>query len=72
MENEQEQGHWVLTEEGYRFYPVTDEASRSAEAFRRDWLRHSCWIFVVLAGLFTLYWFGPFPHVEVWGLVLHP
>lgn len=72
MENEQEQGYWVLTEQGYRFYRATDEMRRSPEAFRRDWLRSSCRIFVVLAGLFTLYWFSPFPHVEVWGLVLHP
>jgi hypothetical protein len=72
MKNEQEQGYWILTEDGYRFYPVTEGSPRSAEAFRRVWLRHSFWLFVVLAGLFTLYLLGPFPPVELFGLVLHP
>jgi hypothetical protein len=63
-------GYWMWTEHGfvYVYQPVIGEA----QAFLRRWMKYALLIFVVLAGLFMLYWFGPFPHVALWGFVLHP
>jgi hypothetical protein len=63
-------GYWMWTEQGYVYVHQLDMGE--VQAFRRRWRRHTLLIFVVLAGLFTLYWLGPFPHVALWGFVLHP
>ena len=63
-------GYWMWTEHGYVY--VDQPEMGEVQAFRRRWRRHALLIFFVLAGVFTLYWFGPFPHVAVWGFVLHP
>jgi hypothetical protein len=52
----------------YVYQPDTAET----QAFRRRWRRHALRIFLLLALIWTLYFFGPFPHLEVWGFVLHP
>jgi hypothetical protein len=69
-----EKGYWILTEHGYVYVyqPMTEESQRSTQAFRRAWMRHSVRIFIVLAVIWTAYFFGPFPHFEVWGFVIHP
>jgi hypothetical protein len=65
-----ENGYWIHTEHGfvYIYQPETGET----QAFRRRWRRHALRIFLVLALIWTLYFFGPFPHLAVWGFVLHP
>jgi len=52
----------------YVYQPNTGEV----QAFHRRWRRHALRIFLVLALIWTVYFFSPFPHVEVWGFVLHP
>jgi|GEM_PF-5093255 len=65
-----ENGYWIHTEQGYVY--VYQPESGEAEGFRRRWMRHALRIFLVLAVLWTMYFFGPFPHVEMGGFVLHP
>jgi hypothetical protein len=62
-------GHWMWTEHGYVY--VYQPANEEAQTFRR-WRRHALRIFLLLALIWTLYFFGPFPHLAVWGFVMHP
>jgi hypothetical protein len=63
-------GYWMWTEHGYVYVYQPD--TREAQAFLRRWMRHALRIFLLLALIWMLYVFGPFPHCEVWGFVLHP
>ncbi len=63
-------GYWIRTEHGYVY--VYQPGTEEAQAFRRRWRRHALGIFLVLALIWTLYFFSPFPHWEVWGFILHP
>ena len=65
-----ENGYWIHTEHGYVY--VYQPESGETQEFRRRWMRHAIRIFLVLAALWTMYFFGPFPHFVVWGFVLHP
>jgi hypothetical protein len=65
-----ENGYWIHTEHGYVY--VYQPATGEAQEFRRRWMGHALRIFLVLAVLWTLYFFGPFPHFTGWGFVLHP
>jgi len=65
-----ENGYWIHTEHGYVY--VYQPENGEAQAFRRRWRRHALRIFLLLALIWTLYFFGPFPHLAVWGFVLHP
>jgi hypothetical protein len=65
-----ENGYWIYTEHGYVY--VYQPEIGEVQEFRRRWMRHALRIFLVLAVLWTLYFFGPFPHFEVGGFVLHP
>ena len=65
-----ENGYWMHTKHGYVY--VYQPEMGEAQEFRRRWVRHAVRIFIVLAVLWTVYFFSPFPHVEVWGFVLHP
>ncbi len=69
-----ENGYWILTEHGYVYVyqPETNGSQRSTREFYRAWMRNSVRLFIVLAVIWTVYFFGPFPHCEVWGFVLHP
>jgi len=64
MENEQ--GYWKRDEHG-RYVWVPRRST-----FLADWFKYSAIAFVVMMGLLILFWAMPFPHIEVWGLVLHP
>ena len=61
-------GYWRWTEHGYVYQPANEEA----QTFRRRWRRHTMRIFLLLALIWTLYFFGPFPYLAVGGFVLHP
>jgi hypothetical protein len=65
-----ENGYWLRTEHGYVYIyqPETNESQR----VRRAWMRNLVRLFIVLVMLWTVYFFGPFPHCEVWGFVIHP
>ena len=63
-------GYWVYTKHGYRY--VYQPENGEAQAFRRRWRRNTLRIFLLLALILTLYFFGPFPHFALWGFVLHP
>lgn len=63
-------GYWTWTQQGY-VYVYQPEAGET-QAFRHRWRRHALRIFLLLALLWTLYFFGPFPYLEVGGFVLHP
>ena len=63
-------GYWMWTEHGYVY--VYQPANEEAQTFRRRWRRHTMRIFLLLALIWTLYFFGPFPHLAVVGFVLHP
>jgi hypothetical protein len=65
-----ENGYWIHTKHGYVY--VYQPATGEAQEFGRRWRRHALRIFLVLAVIWTLYFFGPFPHWQVWGFVLHP
>jgi hypothetical protein len=54
----------------YTYQPMT--TGEPASSFWREVWR--CWwrVFVVLAGLYTLYYLLPFPPLLVWGLAVHP
>ncbi len=69
-----ENGYWIYTEHGYVYVyqPETKGPQRSTREFYRAWMRNSVRIFIVLAVIWTVYFFGPFPHFEVWGFVVHP
>jgi len=69
-----ENGYWIYTEHGYVYVyqPETRAWQRSRREFYRTWIRHSVRLFIVLAVMWTVYFFGPFPHLEVWGFVIHP
>jgi hypothetical protein len=69
-----ENGYWLRTEHGYVYVsqPETNESQRVRREFYRAWMRNSVRLFIVLAMLWTVYFFGPFPHCEVWGFVIHP
>jgi hypothetical protein len=63
-------GYWTWTEHGYVY--VYQPESAATQAFRRRWRRHALRIFLLLALIWTLYFFSPFPHLAVGGFVLHP
>jgi hypothetical protein len=63
-------GYWMWTEHGYVY--VYQSANEEAQTFHRRWRRHTMRIFLLLALIRTLYFFGPFPHLAVGGFVLHP
>jgi len=63
-------GYWMWTENGYVY--VYQPEALSNQAFRRRWRRQAARIFLLLALIWTLYFFGPFPHFEIVGFVLHP
>ncbi len=63
-------GYWTWTENGYVY--VYQPEAEGAQTFRRRWRRHALRIFLLLVLIWTLYFFGPFPHFEIGGFVLHP
>jgi hypothetical protein len=63
-------GYWIHTKLGYVY--VYQPQTGEARAFWRRWRRHALAIFLVLALIWTLYFFSPFPHWQMWGFVLHP
>jgi hypothetical protein len=69
-----ENGYWIRTEHGYVYVyqPETNGSRRSTREFYRAWMRNSVRLFIILAVMWTVYFFGPFPHCELWGFVIHP
>jgi len=63
-------GYWMWTERGYVY--VYHSESGETHTFRNRWRRHALLIFLLLALIWTLCFFGPFPPLAVWGFVLHP
>jgi hypothetical protein len=69
-----ENGYWIYTDHGYVYVsqPEANGSQRVRREFYRAWMRHAVRLFIVLAVLWTVYFFGPFPHFELWGFVIHP
>jgi hypothetical protein len=56
----------------YSYQPMTQRQRRSVGEFMADWFRLAFWLFVVVAFIFTVYYFSPFPALQIGGVVIHP